>query len=132
MKIRTTIIAILALALAGCATLGGGQTDPILSMFVPKTLSDQAVILQGQATQNCNAQASKEYNLNMVICGNPTQFVAQIPGNPFVTPAQIATVIGGVCATNGYTSAMPANIQPGNCVFGTPTAAPTPAAAIAK
>ena len=121
-------MAILALvALASCATQGSGQTDPILSMFVPKTLQDNATILQGNATQACNAAAAQEYNLNMVICANPTAFVAQIPGQPFVTPAQIAAAITGVCATNGY-SGMPATVAVGNCTFGTPTPTATPAA----
>jgi hypothetical protein len=111
-----------ALFFAGCAVLGGGQTDPILSQFVPKTLQDNATVLAGNATQSCNAGAAQEYNLNMVICANPTAFVSQIPGNPFVTPAQIAAVIGGVCATNGYDLAgLPATVAVGNCTYPAPT-----------
>jgi hypothetical protein len=127
-------IAVMGLALAACAVLGGGQTDPILSQFIPSTLSDNADVLIGNATQSCNAQAAQEYNLNMVICANPTNFVAQIPGQPFVTPAQIAAAIGAVCATNSYTSSHPVNISVGNCTFpnGNPTPTPvsTPAPAI--
>jgi hypothetical protein len=106
---------LLACVLAGCATQSGGQTDPILSKLVPGTLADNPTILAMYATQACNAAAAKEYNLNMVICGNPTAFVAQLPGNPFVTPAQIATAIGAACTVNGYTTNLPATVTVGNC-----------------
>jgi hypothetical protein len=113
-----------ALLFAGCAVLGGGQTDPILSQFIPKTLQDNATVLAGNATQSCNAGAAQEYNLNMVICANPQTFVSQLPGNPFVTPAQITQVIQGVCATNGYmVPGLPPTIAVGNCTFPGPVAA---------
>jgi hypothetical protein len=116
------MIAIALAMLAGCATMGGGQTNPILSQFVPKTLQDNPVILNGNATNSCNAAAAQEYNLNMVICADPTKFAASLPGNPFVTQAQIAQAIGVVCATNGYNSGLAAQVDPGNCVFPAPTA----------
>jgi len=128
-KIATALTAVVLLTLAGCATLGGGQTDPILSKLIPGTLYDNATILAGNATQSCNAGAAAEYNLNMVICGNPQAFVAQLPGNPFVTPAQIASAIGAVCSTNGYVAGLPATVAVGNCVFPAPSASAVPAPA---
>ena len=126
-RIAIYAIAMVGLALAACAVLGGGQTDPILSQFIPSTLSDNADVLIGNATQSCNAQAAQEYNLNMVICNNPTNFAAQLPGNPFVTQAQIASAITAVCATNSYTASHPQNISVGNCSFPSPNATPAPA-----
>ncbi len=125
-KLSLTIVAAIALAVWGCAVLGGGQTDPILSKLIPNTLYDNADVLAGNATNSCNAGAAKEYNLNMVICSNPQSFVAQLPGNPFVTPAQIASAIAAVCATNSYSGKAP-TVSVGNCVF--PTPAPSPSAA---
>jgi len=117
-RIAIYAIAMVGLALAACAVLGGGQTDPILSQFIPSTLSDNADVLIGNATQSCNAQAAQEYNLNMVICNNPTNFVTQ---------AQIASAITAVCATNSYTASHPQNISVGNCSFPSPNATPAPA-----
>jgi hypothetical protein len=51
----------------------------------------------------------------MVICANAPTFVAGLPGNPFVTPAQEAQVIEAQCATDGFVPPMPATIQVGNC-----------------
>lgn len=112
--------------LAACATTTGGPTDPFLSKLIPGTLADNPTVLTGYATEQCNAGAAREYNANMVICGNPTAFVAQIPGQPFVTPAQIAQAIGAVCAVNGYTAGLPATVTVGGCTFASPTPAATP------
>ena len=113
---------------AACSVLGGGQTDPLLSKLVPGTLSDYGPTLAGNCTASCNVQACREYNINMVICGNPTGFVSQLPGNPFVTPAQISAAISAVCNTNGYTAASPTTATAGACVYPAPSALPTPAA----
>jgi hypothetical protein len=127
---RFTVLAMLSLALAAplvliaCATQGGGQTDPILSQLIPKTLYDNADILAGNATQSCNAGAAAEYNANMVICNNPTAFVAQLPPIPLstITPAQIASAISAVCAVNSYVPSKSANVAVGNCIFPAPSA----------
>ena len=120
-------VAIAAFVLtAGCgliATSGGGQTDPILSQIIPKTLQDNPVILSGNATNSCNAAAAAEYNLNMQICADPTKFAANLPPNPFVKAADAASAIALVCATNGYNSGLPLQVSPANCVFPAPTAA---------
>ena len=83
--------------------------------------------LAGNCTASCNVNSCREYNLNMVICGNPVQFVAQIPGNPFVTPAQIAAAIAAVCNTNGYTAGAAPTVTAANCIYPAPSALPTPA-----
>lgn len=119
-------LSILALALAACSVLGGGQTNPILSKLVPGTLSDYGPTLAGNCTESCNVEACREYNLNMVICLNPTGFVSQLPGNPFVTPAQIASAISAVCSVNGYSTSSPPQVTAGGCVFPSPSALPTP------
>lgn len=115
----------LAVLVVGCAVLGGGQTNPILSKLVPGTLSDYGPTLAGNCTQSCNVEACREYNFNMVICLNPTGFVSQLPGNPFVTPAQIADAVTAVCNTNGYTSTSAATVTAGACVYPAPSALPT-------
>jgi len=126
---KLTLLAIACLMLAGCATLGGGQTDPILSRIVPRTLDDYGPTLLGNAQNSCNVGAAKEYNANMVTCGNPTGFAAQIPPVPFVKAADIATAITAICATNGYsTPGLPATATVGNCVYATPVPTPAPKA----
>lgn len=110
-----------ALAMAGCATQGGGQIDPIASEFVPKTLYDFGPTLELDATGACNVGAAKEYDFNMEVCANPTSWISQIPGQPFVTPAQMAEIIGAVCGADGYnTPGMPTTVTPGNCTAQVP------------
>lgn len=119
---------LLALFAAGCATLGGGQTDPFLSKLVPATLSDYGPTLAGQCTESCNVGACKEYNLNMTICGNPTQFVAALPPIPLstITPATEAQAITAVCNTNGYLPSAAQTAVAGNCIYTPPTSAVSP------
>ncbi len=125
-------IVVAAFAVWGCATTTGGQTDPILSKLIPNTLSDYGPTLAGNCINSCNTGACQEYGANMAICANPTQFIAQIPGNPFVTPATIASAITAVCNTNGYTSSAAPTVTAGNCVYPAPSAVATSAAVKAK
>src|ERR1017187_2745512 len=86
------VFGVTSFLLSGCATGTGGPSDPFLSAIVPSTLYDDAVILSDNATTNCNGGASRQYNAGMNICVQPgvMAYVSQIPGNPFVTPAQAA------------------------------------------
>lgn len=121
MNIKSALIGLAAVALAGCATAGGNQIDPIASQFVPNSLYNFGPTLILDAQGACNVGAAKLYDTNMIICGNPQSWLAQIPGQPFVTPAQMAMVIGAVCATNGYsTPGLPTTVTPGNCAATVP------------
>lgn len=113
------IFALAAIA-AGCATLGGGQTLPGI---IPGVLVNDAGILKNQAETGCNGTAAQQYRRAMVICSNAQTFVAGLPGNPFVTPAQEAQVIEAQCATDGFVPPMPAAIEVGNCPKGVETPA---------
>ena len=120
------LIVILGLVvLAGCATLGGGQTDPLLSRIIPKTLDDYGPTLLGNAQSSCNVGAAKEFNANMVICADPATFVASLPIS--MNGAEVVNAVKAICQVNGYTGAgLPATATVGNCVY--PTPVPTPAA----
>jgi hypothetical protein len=106
-------LAVFGLAMAGCATQGGGQVDPITSQFVPKSLYDFGPTLLIDANNLCNVGAAVEYNYNQEVCANPGQIIAQIPGQPFVTPAQMTMIVTGVCGGSGYGPSMPATATPG-------------------
>lgn len=130
-------IALAAFAIASCAVLGGGQTDPVLSaVFHDKVLSQNGAILLGNATLTCNAQAATDYNSWMVPCANPTAAISNVPLPMGMTSAQAVLAVTSFCNVHGFTAGMPAVIQPGACVFGspapsmtsTPSATSTPAA----
>lgn len=117
MKLKTLLLAALALGLGACATTTSGPTDPFLSLIIPSTLDENAAILTDYATLNCNAAAADQYNTNMLICSNPQGFVNQLPPIPLstITPAQEVGAITLVCTREGYpgTPPGPATISPG-------------------
>src|ERR1039458_9654223 len=105
-----------SLYLSGCAQLGGGPTNAVVSNVVPSTLDINAAVLLDNATLTCNASAADQYNFNMGICANPQAFINQLPPVPLstITPAQEVGAITLACATGSYTNpAMPQNIIPG-------------------
>jgi hypothetical protein len=122
------------LLIAGCATTAGGPTDPIATALVEKivpnmgaVLSNDGVILSNYAAQGCNAEASHNYNIAMLACGNPAGTIGQIPLGAFnpLSASQATTILAGICGSHNFLTTMPATVPPGNCPAPAPAPSPT-------
>lgn len=101
--------------MSGCAQLGGGPTNTVISQVVPNSLDINATVLLDNATVTCNAAAADQYNANMNICSNVGAYISSLPAIGFgVTPAQEQGVVTLACVSGGYTVAgLPTTIAPG-------------------
>ena len=113
MKLKLLALAA-AIAMAGCAQVGGGSAS-----IIPGVLANDANILYAAATTCApgqttgNALAASQYRRAMEICLNPAAFVDALPPIPLspVSPAQEQAAIAFQCNSDGFTSAMPPTVQ---------------------
>jgi hypothetical protein len=116
-------IALIALALAGCATQSSGPVVPdtqagtTLSKIIGQNvLMDDPTVLNLYATNMCNVAAAQELRATIMACEGQ---LAALAGGAII-PANVVTAVNDACQLLGYTSAanqllpsIPTTVTPG-------------------